>query len=108
MPDGTSSAAGDVGVARTGSWITRAMQPSTARGETSDPRPTGKNFRHGRSYSSACDCGSGAGGCITDCRIQQATWSIEGLAARRGCFSKVLGLSRGCWLVGRPLVTCPR
>jgi len=38
MPDGTSSAAGDVGVARTGSWITRAMQPSTARGETSDPR----------------------------------------------------------------------
>ncbi|MBV9197864.1 MAG: hypothetical protein JO168_27320 [Solirubrobacterales bacterium] len=39
MPDGTSSAAGDVGVARTGSRITRAMQPSAAGDETSGPRP---------------------------------------------------------------------
>jgi hypothetical protein len=31
MPCGSSSAAGDVGVARTGSRITRAMQPSAAR-----------------------------------------------------------------------------
>jgi hypothetical protein len=38
MPYGSSSAAGDVGVARTGSRITRAMQPSAARGETSGPR----------------------------------------------------------------------
>ena len=40
MPYGSSSAAGDLGVARTGSRITRAMQPSAARGETSGPRPT--------------------------------------------------------------------
>jgi len=40
MPYGSSSAAGDVGVARTGSRITRAMQPSAARGETSGPRPS--------------------------------------------------------------------
>lgn len=39
MPYGTSRAGGDVGVARTGSRITRAMQPSAARGETSGPRP---------------------------------------------------------------------
>jgi len=39
MSYGSSSAAGDVGVARTGSRITRAMQPSTARGETSGCRP---------------------------------------------------------------------
>ncbi|MBV9416378.1 MAG: hypothetical protein JO363_15455 [Solirubrobacterales bacterium] len=39
MPYGSSSAAGDVGVARTGSRITRAMQSSAARGETSGPRP---------------------------------------------------------------------
>ena len=38
MPYGSSSAAGDVGVARTGSRITRAMQPSVARGETGGPR----------------------------------------------------------------------
>jgi hypothetical protein len=36
MPFGSSSAAGDVG----GSRITRAMQPSAVRGETSGPRPT--------------------------------------------------------------------
>jgi hypothetical protein len=36
---GTSSAAGYVGVARTGSRITRTMQPSATRGETSGPRP---------------------------------------------------------------------
>jgi hypothetical protein len=40
MPYGRSSAAGDVGFARTGSRITRAMQPSAVRGETSGPRPT--------------------------------------------------------------------
>jgi hypothetical protein len=34
MPYGSSSAAGDVGVVRTGSRNTRAMQPSAARGET--------------------------------------------------------------------------
>ena len=39
MPYASSSAAGDVGVARTGSRITRAMQPSAARGETGGPRP---------------------------------------------------------------------
>jgi len=42
MPYGSSSAAGDVGAARTGSRITRAMQPSAARGETSGPRPLRK------------------------------------------------------------------
>jgi hypothetical protein len=42
MPYGSSSAAGDVGVARTGLRITRAMQPSVARGETSGLRPLGK------------------------------------------------------------------
>jgi hypothetical protein len=35
----SSSAAGDVGVARSGSRITRAMQPSAARGETNGLRP---------------------------------------------------------------------
>jgi len=35
----SGSAAGDVGVARTGSRITRAMRPSAARGETSGPPP---------------------------------------------------------------------
>ena len=39
MSYGSSSAAGDVGVARTGSGITLAMQPSAAHGETSGPRP---------------------------------------------------------------------
>jgi hypothetical protein len=39
MPYGSSSAAGDVAVARTSSRITRAMQPSAARRETSGPRP---------------------------------------------------------------------
>jgi hypothetical protein len=39
MPYGSGSAAGDVGVARTGSRITRAMRPCAARGETSGPRP---------------------------------------------------------------------
>jgi hypothetical protein len=39
MPHGSSSAAGDVGVERTGLRITRAMQRSAARGETSGPRP---------------------------------------------------------------------
>ena len=39
MPYESSSAAGDVGVPRTGSRITRAMQPSTTRGETRGPRP---------------------------------------------------------------------
>jgi hypothetical protein len=34
MPDGSSSAVGDVGLAWTGSRITRAMQPSAAGGET--------------------------------------------------------------------------
>jgi hypothetical protein len=45
MPYGSSSAAGDVGVARTGSRITRAMQPSAGRGETSGPRPTEQRAR---------------------------------------------------------------
>jgi hypothetical protein len=39
MPYGSSSAAGEVGVALTGSRITRAMQPSAARGGTNGPRP---------------------------------------------------------------------
>jgi hypothetical protein len=39
MPYLSSSATGRVGVARVGSRITRAMQPSAARGETSGPRP---------------------------------------------------------------------
>jgi hypothetical protein len=39
MPYGSSSAAGDVCVARTGSPITPAMQPSAALGETSGPYP---------------------------------------------------------------------
>jgi hypothetical protein len=39
MPYGSSSAAGDVGVARTGSRISPAMQPSAARGEANGPRP---------------------------------------------------------------------
>jgi hypothetical protein len=39
MPYGSGSAAGDVGVARTGLRITRAMQPSVAPDETSGPRP---------------------------------------------------------------------
>jgi len=42
MPYGSGSAAGDVGVARTGSRIRRAMQRSAARGETSGPRPEHK------------------------------------------------------------------
>ena len=47
MAHGSSSAAGDVGVARTGSRITRRMQPSAAQAETSGPRPL-------RQPSSAC------------------------------------------------------
>jgi hypothetical protein len=43
MPYGSSSASGDVGVARTGSRITLAMRPSAARGETSGPRPKGRS-----------------------------------------------------------------
>jgi hypothetical protein len=36
---GSTSAAGDVGVTRTGSRIAQVMQPSAARGETGGPRP---------------------------------------------------------------------
>jgi hypothetical protein len=39
MAQGSSGSAGDVGVARTGSRITRAMQESAAHRETSGPRP---------------------------------------------------------------------
>jgi hypothetical protein len=46
----SGSAAGDVGVARTGSRITRAMRPSAARGETSGPPPKRQqaSLQHGR------------------------------------------------------------
>ena len=44
MPYGSSGAAGDVGVARTSSRITRAMQPSAARDKTSGPRSQQQRF----------------------------------------------------------------
>jgi hypothetical protein len=54
MPYGSSSAAGDVGVAPTGSPITRAMRPCAARGETSGPRPERKRTVSSLRSSSGC------------------------------------------------------
>jgi hypothetical protein len=57
MPDGSSSAAGDVGFARTGSRITRAIRPSAARAETRGPRPTSSVDRDRRRACAACTSG---------------------------------------------------
>ena len=59
MPYGSGSAAGDVAVARTGSRITGAMQPSAARGETSGPRPK-RQRRRGRGVAVGSAGGAGA------------------------------------------------
>ena len=56
----SSSAAGDIGVPRTGSRIARAMQPSAARGETSGLRPIREPPEHRRGCLLAHESSSAA------------------------------------------------
>ena len=56
----SSSAAGDIGVPRTGSRIARAMQPSATRGETSGLRPIREPPEHRRGCLLAHESSSAA------------------------------------------------
>ena len=111
---GSSSAAGDVGVARTGSRITRAMQPSAARGETSGPRP----IRQRGSSQPSCWRSGRARACLPASTRQAGGLNVtvprrrSGTVDRIGCSSSGFVLrehgERPCALALREAKQSPR